>query len=191
MDQTQIDTLLVQAKQLADDVLEARLYGVADPGGRGRPVPDCAYLHTERKKPGVTLELLHLEYLEQHPDGYRYTRFCDLYRQWLARHQLSMRQEHRAGEKIFVDYAGQKPHLVDLATGAITAVELFVGVLGASNYTYAEATRTQQLSDWLGSSETWLCTASQRPSGENARAVTEFEYWHRTKRSPLRQRAQR
>jgi transposase len=62
-----------------------------------------------------------------------------------------MRQEHRAGEKAFVDYAGKKPHLVDPATGALIAVELFVGVLGASNYTYAEATRTQQLPDWLGS----------------------------------------
>jgi transposase len=140
-----------QVHQLADDGLEARLYGAAPPGGRGRPVPDGAYLHAERKKPGVTLELLHLEYLEQHPDGYRYTRFCDYYRQWLTRHRLSMRQEHRAGEKVFVDYAGQKPHLIDPTTGEILEVELFVGVLGASNYTYAEATLTQQLPDWLGS----------------------------------------
>jgi transposase len=142
-----------QVQALADDVLETRLYGPADPGGRDRPRPDCAWIHAERKKPGVTLELLHLEYLEQHPDGYRYTRFCDLYRAWLGRHRLSMRQEHRAGEKTFVDYAGQKPHLVDPRTGRRTAVELFVGVLGASNYTYAEATATQQLPDWLASHE--------------------------------------
>jgi transposase len=140
-----------QVQHLPDDTLEARLYGAALPGGRGRPVPDCAYLHTERRKPGVTLELLHLEYLEQHPTGYRYTRFCDLYRQWLARHRLSMRQDHRAGEKVFVDYAGQKPSLIDPTTGEVLEVELFVGVLGASNYTYAEATATQQLPDWLGS----------------------------------------
>jgi transposase len=140
-----------QVHQLADDVLEVRLYGAAPPGGRGRPVPDCAYLHAERKKPGVTLELLHLEYQEQHPDGYRYTRFCDFYRQWLTRHRLSMRQAHRAGEKVFVDYAGQKPSLIDPTTGEVLEVELFVGVLGASNYTYAEATATQQLPDWLGS----------------------------------------
>lgn len=145
-----------QVQALTDDALDARLYGAARPAGRGRPVPDCAYLHTERKKPGVTLELLHLEYLERHPTGYRYTRFCDLYRQWLGRHRLSMRQEHRAGEKVFVDYAGQKPHLVDPTTGAVHAVELFVGVLGASNYTYAEATRTQQLPDWLGSHQRLL-----------------------------------
>ena len=142
-----------QVETLTDDALEARLYGDPTPPGRARPQPDCAYLHAERKKPGVTLELLHLEYLEQHPTGYRYTRFCDLYRQWLARHRLSMRQEHRAGEKTFVDYAGQKPHIVDPRTGEVIAVELFVGVLGASNYTYAEATRTQQLPDWLGSHE--------------------------------------
>jgi transposase len=140
-----------QVQAVSDDVLEARLYGAPATPGATRPLPDCAYLHAERKQPGVTLELLHLEYLEQHPTGYRYTRFCDLYRQWLARHRLSMRQEHRAGEKVFVDYAGQKPHLVDPMTGAVTEVELFVGVLGASNYTYAEATYAEQLSDWLGS----------------------------------------
>lgn len=140
-----------QVEALPEDALAARLYGAVVVPGAARPVPDGAYLHAERKKPGVTLELLHLEYLEQHPTGYRYTRFCDLYRRWLGRHRLSMRQEHRAGEKTFVDYAGQKPHLVDPRTGAVAAVELFVGVLGASNYTYAEATRTQQLPDWLGS----------------------------------------
>ncbi|HWQ69098.1 MAG TPA: IS21 family transposase [Patescibacteria group bacterium] len=142
-----------QVQTLPDDALEARLYGTPITPGATRPLPDCAYLHTERRKPGVTLELLHLEYLEQHPTGYRYTQFCNLYRRWLARHRLSMRQEHRAGEKVFVDYAGQKPTLVDPTTGAVTAVELFVGVLGASNYTFAEATRTQQLADWLDSHE--------------------------------------
>jgi len=100
---------------------------------------------------GVTLELLHLEYLERHPDGYRYTRFCDLYRRWLERRRLSMRQVHRAGEKCFVDYAGQKPRLIDPTTGEVIAVELFVAALGASNYTYAEATLTQQVPDWIAS----------------------------------------
>ena len=114
-------------------------------------MPDCAHLHAERHKPGVTLELLHLEYLEQHPDGYRYTQFCELYRQWLHRRGRSMRQVHHAGDKCFVDYAGQKPRLIEAATGEVTEVELFVAVLGASNYTYAEATRTQQIPDWLAS----------------------------------------
>src|SRR5207245_1364212 len=82
--------------------------------------------------PGVTLELLHLEYLEQHPDGYRYTQFCEVYRRWLQRRGLSMRQVHRAGEKCFVDYAGQKPKIIEPTTGEVIEVEHFVAVLGAS-----------------------------------------------------------
>ena len=135
---------------LSDIELERRLY----PDSAARPVrpqPDPVYLHLERAKPGVTLELLHHEYLEQHPDGYRYTQFCEVYRQWLRRRRLSMRQVHRAGEKLFVDYSGKKPHLVDPHTGKLVAVELFVAVLGASNYVYAEATRTQQVADFIGS----------------------------------------
>ncbi len=127
------------------------MYGPPTPPTHHRAVPDFASLHTERRKPGVTLELLHLEYLEQHPDGYRYTQFCEFYRRWLQRRGLSMRQVHRAGEKCFVDYAGQKPRIIDPATGEVIAVELFVAVLGASNYTYAEATRTQQVPDWIAS----------------------------------------
>ncbi len=112
---------------------------------------DQAHIHTERKKVGVTLELLHLEYLEQHPDGYRYTQFCEVYRRWLKERGLSMRQIHRAGEKLFIDYSGKKPHIVDPKTGELIEVELFVAVLGASNYTYAEATLTQQAYDFIGS----------------------------------------
>jgi transposase len=91
-----------QVEVLSDEALQARVYGPPTPPTRHRPVPDCAALHAERRKPGVTLELLHLEYLEQHPDGYRYTQFCDVYRRWLQRRGLSMRQVHRAGEKCFV-----------------------------------------------------------------------------------------
>ncbi len=140
-----------QVQALPDEALEARLYGPRAPVQAERPLPDCAYLDTERRRPGVTLELLHLEYLERHPDGYRYTQFCELYRRWLARQGRTMRQVHRAGEKCFVDYAGQQPTLLDGATGEVLPVELFVAVLGASNYTYAEATRTQQVPDWIGS----------------------------------------
>jgi transposase len=138
--------------ELADDArLEARLYPRPPGAGRPRPLPDCVYLHTERRKPGVTLELLHLEYLEQHRDGYRYTQFCEIYRQWLQRRRLTRRQVHRAGEKGFVDYAGKTPGLIDPATGEWLPVELFVMALGASSYTYAEATATQQLPDWIAS----------------------------------------
>ncbi|MBU4455784.1 IS21 family transposase [Patescibacteria group bacterium] len=138
---------------LNDEELERRLYPGEGGGGisRSRFLPDCAAIDLERRKPGVTLELLHLEYLEKHPDGYRYTQFCEIYRRWLKRRGLTMRQTHRAGEKLFVDYAGKKPHLVDPGTGECKDVELFVGALGASNFTYAEATLSQQEPDWIAS----------------------------------------
>ena len=136
---------------LSDDALEERLYGPRSAKRAGRPLPDPAYLHVELRRVGVTLQLLHLEYLEQHSDGFRYTAFCAHYNEWLARQKLTMRQVHRAGEKLFVDYSGKKPHIVDAQTGEVTEVELFVAVLGASNFTYAEATRTQTVADWIGS----------------------------------------
>jgi transposase len=135
---------------LNDVELEQLLYPVKTASAL-RTLPDFTYLHTERRKAGVTLELLHHEYLDKHPDGYRYTQFCDHYRGWLKRHKLSMRQEHRAGDKTFVDYAGKKPEIIDPATGEIVEVELFVAVLGASNFTYAEATRTQRGPDFIAS----------------------------------------
>ena len=135
---------------LDETALEARLYGTTVEQRR-RPLPDPALLHAERKKPGVTLELLHHEYLERHPDGYAYTQFCEYYRRWCGDRRLSMRQVHVAGEKLFVDYAGKKPRLTDPNTGEVREVELFVAVLGASNYTFAEASATQQIGDWITS----------------------------------------
>ena len=139
-----------QVQGLSDAALEERIYG-PKAEGTPRPMPEFEYLHAERKKPGVTLELLHLEYLEKQPDGYRYTQFCEHYRAWLAKRGLTMRQEHKAGEKLFVDYSGKKPHLVDPTTGEVIEVELFVAVLGASNYTFAEATLTQRGPDFIAS----------------------------------------
>src|SRR5262249_39655112 len=138
-----------QVEALGEAELEGRLYGVCHGSGRGRAEPDYAQLHAERKRPGVTLELLHLEYLEREPGGYRYSQYCEYYRVWLKRHHLTMRQDHRAGEKQFVDYSGKKPWIVE--GGERVAVELFVAVLRASNCTYAEATRTQRGPDWLAS----------------------------------------
>lgn len=135
---------------LGEEELEARLYGEAT-ASAPRAEPDCAWIHRERHRPGVTLELLHHEYLEQHPEGLRYTAFCERYRQWLRRRGLVMRQLHVAGDKLFVDYSGKKPQIVNPQTGEVTEVELFVAVLGASNYTYAEATATQRIADWIGS----------------------------------------
>jgi len=134
---------------LADDELARRLYGERAPGSR--PAPDCHWIHTERRKKGVTLQLLHLEYLESNPGGYQYTQFCEIYRSWLKKRRLSMRQVHRAGEKMFVDYSGQKPHYIDQSTGEIVEAELFVAVLGASNFAFAEATRDQKGPSWIRS----------------------------------------
>ena len=137
---------------LTDDALERLLYGPTPAEVDGsRPEPDLGLIHRELRRAGVTLELLHVEYLAAHPTGYRYSAFCGRYRAWRARQRRSMRQVHTAGEKAFVDYAGQRPTLVEAATGAVVPVELFVAVLGASNYTFAEATRTQQSADWIAS----------------------------------------
>lgn len=135
---------------LSEAELEARLYpGAAGAASRG--LPDFARVHTERQRVGVTLQLLHLEYLEEHPGGYRYTQFCEHYSRWCRKRRISMRQIHRAGEKAFVDYSGKRPVIYDALTGEVRAVELFVGVLGASSFTYAEVTRTQQGAEFLAS----------------------------------------
>jgi transposase len=145
---------------LDDETLEGRLF--ARPGApvaTDRVLPDPAGLHQELKRPGVTLHLLWTEYRATHPQGYAYSQFCERYRQWVRTLKPSMRQVHRAGEKVFVDYAGQRPQVVDRTTGLATAVELFVGVLGASGLVYAEATRGQDLGSWVGAHvhmlETW------------------------------------
>ena len=116
-----------------------------------RPVPDWATVHQELKRKGVTLGLLWEEFQAIHPEGYRYSRFCDLYRAWAGTLRLSMRQVHTAGEKLFVDYAGQTLPIIDRTTGEVHEAQIFVAVLGASNYTFAEATWTQGLPDWTGS----------------------------------------
>jgi transposase len=136
---------------LDDTALEARLFTQpASVSARDRALPDWGGLHQERKKPGVTLALLWMEYRAVHPSGLAYSQFCERYRRWAAALKPSMRQVHRAGEKLFVDFSGKRPHLVDPRTGEEVAVELFVGVLGASGLIYAEATPSQDLSSWIG-----------------------------------------
>lgn len=137
---------------LTDQELYSLLFPPAVPVlASDRPLPDCAYLHTELKRKGVTLMLLWEEYQSEHPQGYRYSHFCELYRQWTRKLKISMRQVHKAGEKLFVDYAGQTLPIVNPHTGEITDAQIFVAVLGASSYTFAEATLSQNLPDWLGS----------------------------------------
>ena len=137
-------------QEFDEALLQARLYRREVPLTRG-PLPDFAKLAAELKRPGVTRLLLWQEYKAAHPEGWQYSVFCDQYRRWLATQDLVLRQHHVPGEKCFVDYAGQTVGLTDRATGEVRQAQIFVAVLGASSYTYAEATWTQQLPDWLGS----------------------------------------
>jgi transposase len=114
--------------------------------------PDLPHIHHELKRKGVTLQLLWAEYVATHGEAaYRYSQFCHRYRLWRAQQRRSMRQLHRAGEKLFIDYCGPTVPLVDPTTGELRHAQVFVAVLGASSYTYAEATWTQGLPDWIGS----------------------------------------
>ncbi len=133
--------------------LEARLFFSAGPSNVERPLPEWAEVHRElkaKRRTSVTLQLLWVEYKEQHPDGLQYSQFCELYRRWRGGLDRVLRQEHRAGEKVFVDFAGQTVPVVDRATGEISEAEIFVAVLGASNFTYVEACWSQELPEWIG-----------------------------------------
>lgn len=134
-----------------DDHLETLLFKkIAATAERQRPQPDCNYIHQELKKKGVTLALLWEEYKQDHPDGYQQTQFCEIYRQWRKAIDLVMRQDHKAGEKAFSDFAGTTLRIVDERTGIVTPAHLFVCSLGASSYTYARLF-------WHEDSEAW-CT---------------------------------
>ena len=135
-----------------DDVgLERRLFPALPPSSLSRPLPEWSEVHRELGRKGVTLSLLWQEYKALHPEGLQYSWFCEQYRAWAGKLDLVMRQEHRAGEKLFVDYAGQTVPVVDPETGEVREAQVFVAVLGASNYTFAEATWTQTLPDWTAS----------------------------------------
>jgi transposase len=116
-----------------------------------RPQPDWAVVHRELRRPSVTLMLLWEEYCDKTADGFSYSWFCERYKEWAGRLKLSLRQIHIAGEKLFVDYSGHTMEVVDGLSGEVLAVQIFVAVLGASNYTFAEATLTQSLPDWISS----------------------------------------
>ena len=137
--------------ELDDGALERVLFPLSPAAPEtARGAPDWSEVHRELKRPGVTLLLLWQEYRQAHPHGYQYTWFCQQYRAWTGKLDLVMRQTHRAGEKLFVDYAGMRARVIDPETGEVREAEVFVAVLGASNYTYAEATWTQGLQDWVG-----------------------------------------
>lgn len=135
-----------------EERLEAALFG--DPP-RARPavlpMPDFAELHQQRQiHPHLTQQLLWEEYRQANPDGYRYSRFCELFKRWRRKQDVVLRQEHKAGEKLFVDWAGTTIPIHDPRGGPDQQGHLFVAVLGASSYTYVEATRDEQLASWIG-----------------------------------------
>jgi transposase len=133
-----------------DAELERRLFPSLSPVSPRRPPPDWSGIHKEMQRRGVTLQLLWEEYRGQQPDGYGYSRFCDLYGAWKQTVSATMRQTHRAGEKLFVDYAGDTVPTIDPTTGEERRAHIFVAVLGASNYTYAEGRWSEALPDWIG-----------------------------------------
>jgi len=139
-------------EELTDEELERRLFPDALSEESGpRFIPDWAEVRRQLAQKGVTLRLVWEEYKEAHPDGFQYTQFCVRYRAWRETLDLPMRQEHKAGERLFVDYCGQTVPVTDRKTGEIRQAQVFVAVLGASNYTYAEATWTQTLPEWVTS----------------------------------------
>ncbi|MDQ0191637.1 IS21 family transposase [Alicyclobacillus cycloheptanicus] len=139
---------------LPEDIDDVKLESELFPRPQGRPKnctePDWNYIHKESRKKGVTLQLLWQEYKAEYASGYQYSQFCERYRQWKKTLQISMRGEHRAGEKMFVDYAGPTIPYIDRETGEILQAQLFVAVLGASNYTFAEAQPSQGLESFVG-----------------------------------------
>ena len=138
--------------ELDETALERLLFPVTTISSSDqRKMPAMHDLYQELHKKGVTLQLLWYEYKQVNPDGYQYSQFCQLYRQWVQKLDVCLRQEYRAGEKLFVDYAGQTIPIQDPFTGKIQTAYLFVATLGASNYTFAEASLAQDLPSWIQS----------------------------------------
>jgi len=140
-----------QINSMLEEELDQQLFPSRQQSNSVVPVPDYRLISSELRRPGVTLQLLWEEYVEKHPDGYSYSQFCHLYRQFSRTTDITMRQVHKAGDKVFTDYSGKTIEVIDQETGEVRNAEIFVAVLGASNYTYAEATWTQSLEDWIGS----------------------------------------
>ena len=137
--------------EIDDAELERRLFPPPDAASSmSRTEPDWSHNHAELKRRGVTLALLWQEYRTEHAQGYAYSWFCERYSDWRKCISPTMRQTHLAGEKLFVDWAGDTMPVFDLATGKEHRAHIFVAALGASNYTYAEACWTEMLPDWIG-----------------------------------------
>ena len=135
---------------LDDDALEKLLFPVQSNPNESRVLPDFEMIHKEIKRKGVTLALLWEEYIAHHPEGYKYSAFCKLCQDWAKERDVWMSQQHKMGEKLFIDYAGLSIPIYN-TDGSSYEAQIFVATMGASNYTFVEATKTQQLQDWIGS----------------------------------------
>lgn len=137
-------------EQMDDGALESLLFqSPMDCGARNRHIPDWLEVHRELRHKGITLQLLWEEYKQAYPDGLQYSQYCTRYRRFCQTLDLPMRQRHKAGEKLFVDFCGQTMPVVNRKTGEVREAEIFVAVLGASNYTYVEACWAQSLPSWI------------------------------------------
>ena len=137
---------------LDEDALAQKLQPPPPANLSAIPLPNFAEIHQELRRKGVTLQLLWEEYADDNShEHYSYSHFCVLYREWRQRLSPTMRLTHTPGDKMFVDYCGPTVPVFDPLTGEVRDAQIFVATLGASNYTYAEATFTQQLRDWIGS----------------------------------------
>ena len=184
--------------EMTDTALETALFAAAGTkqGHRRHVEPDWAEIHRELKRKHVTLAILWDEYIERCPEGYRYSRFCELYRGWASRLSVTMRQAHIGGDKLFVDYAGDTvPVIVDRLTDQVRPAQIFVAVMGASNFTYAEASWTQTLADWIGAHtrafaalggvpSCWCRTTprslSSKPASTSRRSIEAMPRWRPT-----------
>jgi transposase len=147
--------IIAKAKGLIWPQIEAmgeeELEQILSSNDKQRPLPDWTYVEKELKRPGVTLQLLWQEYKETYPDGYQYSRFCEMYHTWNRKNDVYSPIPHKAGEELFVDYSGDKIPYICLETHQQLEAEVFVAVLGASNRIYVEASKSQQLSCWIES----------------------------------------
>ena len=136
---------------LSEDDLYKKLFLPNDPTAKNKPLPNWEWVYSELRKKGVTRQLLWREYRDVHADGLSYSQFCEQYRLYAKANVPVMRQIHKGGEKTFVDYSGMTVPWIDSTTGEIHEAQVFVGCLGASQFTFIEATATQSLPDWIQS----------------------------------------
>lgn len=138
-----------QIRSFSEDTLENLIYGKKEDSKYGKPIPDWAFVRLELMKKGSTLAQIWMDYKDKYPNGYQYSGFCTLYKKWEKESRLTLRQNHVAGERLFVDFSGLKVPYIYEPTGEIKEAEIFVAALGASNYTFVKATKDQTLENWI------------------------------------------